>query len=389
MSGRTAMGWLATAATAGAFAGYRRWHQRFGATGFEQRQPMPGDDLVPLPHFRATRAVTIGARPEEVYPWIVQSGRGPAGLAEHGGLEGAAPGGDPIPELRRVHVGDLVPASKAAVEHAALRVHAFELDHWLLWSRRDGTWAWLLTPLDDEHTRLVTRLRVHYRPTPRGVADLLFFELVEFPVGHRTLAGIRRRAEALATLRRAREHPDVAGSRIDELMPAWDARMLVAADIPRSPEAVSAALREVRLVDLPLLGTLLRLGARRRGRTAGTPVFESLRRVREVYLEESANEIIQAGVGPFWSLRSPFVPVESARTVRQHDARHAAFVVSYRVEPHDGASRLVCETRVAKPIEPRAGRMFAIYWPTTGRLGDWVWERSLLAAVRRLALRAG
>ncbi|GDY32254.1 hypothetical protein [Gandjariella thermophila] len=389
MASRTAIGVAAAAGAACAFAGYRRRHLRFGATGFEQRQPMPGDDLVPLPHFRATRAVSIGARPEEVYPWIVKSGRGPGGLAEHGGLAGVPPGADPIPELRRVRVGELVPASKATIEHAALRVHAFELDHWLLWSRRDCTWSWSLAPIDGEHTRLVTRLRVRYRPTLRGVRDVLFFELAEFPLAHRTLVGIRRRAEALATVRRAREHPDVAGSRIDELMPAWDARMLVAADIPRPPETVFAALREIRLADLPLLGSLLRLRAPSREALGRTPVFEGMRRVREVYLEQSANEIIQAGVGPLWSLRSPFVPVDSARTVRQHDARHAAFVVSYRVEPRDGASRLVCETRVAKPVEPRAGRMFAVYWPTTGRLGDWVWERSLVAAVRRLALRAG
>jgi hypothetical protein len=388
MRGGTAIG-LGMAAFAAALAGYRGRHLRFGATPFDQRQPMPGDDLVPVPHFRATRAVDVAARPEEVYPWIVQSGRGPSGLADHGGLAEVVPGAHPIPELRRVHVGDLVPAPKTTAEHAGLRVHAFELDHWLLWSRPDRTCAWSLVALDSEHTRLVTRARVRYRATPRGVADLLFFELAEFPATLRTLAGIRRRAEALATLRLAREHPHGGGSRIDELMPAWDARMLLSADIPRPPDAVSAALRQVRLADLPLLGTLLRLRTPGRDPLAGTPVFEGLRRVREVYLEQFPREIIQAGVGPLWSLRSPFVPVESARSVRQHDARHAAFVVSYRVEPRDGASRLVCETRVAKPVEPRAGRMFALYWPTTGRLGDWAWERSLLAAVRRCALRAG
>jgi hypothetical protein len=387
--GRTAISLVAVAAAASGLAWYRRYHLRFGATGFEQRQPMPGDDLLPLAHFRATRAVTVAARPEEVYPWIVQSGRARTGLAEPDGLADVAPRprGDLIPELRQVHVGDLVPASKTAVEHTAFRVHAFELDHWLLWTRRDCTWAWLLTPVDGEHTRLSTRLRARYSLTPRGLANALFFELADFPVMWRTLVGIRRRAEALATLRRARQEPGAtAGWRIDELMPTWDSRVLVSADIPRPPETVSAALHQVRLSDLPLFRFLLRLRAAGRPAVAGLPVFEGLRRVREMYLEQSPNEIIQAGVGPFWSLRSPFVAVESARAVRQHDARHAAFVVSYRVEPRDGASRLVCETRVTRPVQPRAASLFRMYWPTTGRLGDWVWERSLLGAVRRRAI---
>lgn len=33
---------------------------------------MPGDEIVLHSTFNATRAVTIAATPEEIYPWLVQ-----------------------------------------------------------------------------------------------------------------------------------------------------------------------------------------------------------------------------------------------------------------------------------------------------------------------------
>src|SRR4249920_137500 len=53
---------------------YRRWHLRWGATDEEASAGMPGDAVVPVSHFTATRAVTIGAPPEAVWPWIMQVG---------------------------------------------------------------------------------------------------------------------------------------------------------------------------------------------------------------------------------------------------------------------------------------------------------------------------
>jgi hypothetical protein len=49
---------------------YRRWHLRWGATLAVARAVMPGDDLVPVSHFTATRAITIKARPCDVWPWL-------------------------------------------------------------------------------------------------------------------------------------------------------------------------------------------------------------------------------------------------------------------------------------------------------------------------------
>ena len=47
---------------------YRRWHLRWGATAAEVAGSMPGDALLPRAQFRATRAITIDAPPEAVWP---------------------------------------------------------------------------------------------------------------------------------------------------------------------------------------------------------------------------------------------------------------------------------------------------------------------------------
>lgn len=42
--------------------------------------PLPGDDLVPSPVVQTTHAVTINAAPQQVWPWLVQTGQGRAGF---------------------------------------------------------------------------------------------------------------------------------------------------------------------------------------------------------------------------------------------------------------------------------------------------------------------
>src|SRR5688500_13330494 len=53
---------------------YRGWHLRWGATPIEVAKGMPGDGLVQDAQFIATRAITIDAPPEAVWPWLVQVG---------------------------------------------------------------------------------------------------------------------------------------------------------------------------------------------------------------------------------------------------------------------------------------------------------------------------
>ena len=52
----------------------------WNATQAERAVPLPGDDLVPAPMLQATHAVTIDAPPQQVWPWLVQTGQGRAGF---------------------------------------------------------------------------------------------------------------------------------------------------------------------------------------------------------------------------------------------------------------------------------------------------------------------
>lgn len=54
--------------------------QRWGATYEEIRQPLPGDELIPDPAFESTRAVTVNAPVEAVWPWLAQVGQDRGGF---------------------------------------------------------------------------------------------------------------------------------------------------------------------------------------------------------------------------------------------------------------------------------------------------------------------
>jgi hypothetical protein len=182
----------------------RHWHLRWGATDAEVASAMPGDELVPEPSFSATRAITIQAPPEQVWPWIVQLGTGRAGFYSYDLFDNAArPSADRIlPEFQQVRVGAWVPMSSKISQTTAFRVEAFESNRWLLWAKPHSTWAWTLSPVDGSGTRLVTRLKERYpwRSAPgSALLTVVLFEFGDFPMMRKLLLGIRRRAEQRAT----------------------------------------------------------------------------------------------------------------------------------------------------------------------------------------------
>ena len=106
---------------------------RWGATNEEVARPQPGDDVLARPGFRATRAITIRARPEHIWPWLVQIGSGRAGWYAFDRIDNA---GVPsahriVPELQDLKVGDLVPM--VVGEEVGPRVRELELNRRMLW----------------------------------------------------------------------------------------------------------------------------------------------------------------------------------------------------------------------------------------------------------------
>jgi hypothetical protein len=184
---------------------YRRWHLRWGATDHEVQAPMPGDELVPKASMQATRAITIDAPPELVWPWIVQMGYRRAGFYTYDLLDNAGVhSADRILEqYQPPTIGDWMPMAKRINETTAFRVKAFAINEWLLWEKPDSTWAWKLVPLEGGRTRLIARLKQRYAWEKPGSAilTLILLEFGDFPMMRRVLKGIKVRAERMSAAR--------------------------------------------------------------------------------------------------------------------------------------------------------------------------------------------
>jgi hypothetical protein len=181
---------------------YRRWHMRWGATDGEVRASMAGDELVPKASFTATRAITIQAPPENVWPWIVQMGAGRAGFYTYDIADNAGyPSADHVlEEYQHFAVGDwafnmnsIFGMELPINEFDAFKVQGFETNSWLLWAKPDSTWSWVLKPGADGQTRLVVRLRAQ----PVNLFWTLFMEFGDPPMARRMLKGIKARAERM------------------------------------------------------------------------------------------------------------------------------------------------------------------------------------------------
>ncbi len=177
----------------------RRWHLRWGATAAEVAAVMPGDELVRRAQFVATRAITIDAPPDRVWPWIRQIGFRRAGFYAYDLLDnlGHPSAGEIVEELQDLKVGDWIAMAEPANEVTAFRVEAFDEPRWMVWRKPDSTWVWRLQPLDDGRTRLVTRLKCRYdldRPTS-ALLSMALLELGDFPMMRHLLLGLKARAE--------------------------------------------------------------------------------------------------------------------------------------------------------------------------------------------------
>lgn len=179
---------------------YRPWALNWGATDDEINRSMPGDEIVQNPTFNATRAVTIKAQPEEIWPWIIQIGYKRAGFYCYDWFDndGIASAERIIPEYQDLKVGDLIPLS------AVMYVEVIELNpnQSMLWVFPEGsgpwtgsTWAWELCQKDAQDTRLLTRLRVH----TDSIISRIMLDFFEIVMMRKCMLGIKERAERMAT----------------------------------------------------------------------------------------------------------------------------------------------------------------------------------------------
>ncbi len=82
-------GWLAALTVVGTTGvmGLRRWGLRWGATDAERRRQLPGDEVLTRADTSATRAISIAAAEDQVWPWVAQLGQAKGGFYSYDWLE--------------------------------------------------------------------------------------------------------------------------------------------------------------------------------------------------------------------------------------------------------------------------------------------------------------
>ncbi|ORB32347.1 hypothetical protein [Mycolicibacterium parafortuitum] len=181
----------------------RPWIYRWGATHEESVAGLPGDELV-AGGARTTRAVTIDAGPEDVWPWLAQIGEDRGGFYSYSGLERAV-GADihnattVHPEWQDLAVGDTVWLARRGGDRGRQVVAALEpKSHLVLMSPDDyarvqrgekasGSWSFHLKPTGTG-TRLLARGN-------GGYGGNVLYDIVHFVMERRMLLGVRERAE--------------------------------------------------------------------------------------------------------------------------------------------------------------------------------------------------
>jgi hypothetical protein len=191
----------------------RQARNHWGLTAEEAERPRPGDELIPMPLWSWTHAVEVDALPEQVWPWVAQIGADRAGFYSYQWLENLAgcnlknaealhaewihrvrdslilhPKAPPIPVVS-IEPGRSLVAFAAADEKARA-----EGRPWAAVS-----WAFLLEPLEDGRTRIVSRFRSTCSDDlkTRATQGPSLLEPIGFAMDRRMLLGIVERVEAV------------------------------------------------------------------------------------------------------------------------------------------------------------------------------------------------
>ena len=179
-----------------------------GGTG----APDAGDNIVAHPEFDATRAITIHASSEMIWPWLVQMGFKRAGFYGYDLIENIGDGSDIrsataiLSAYQHPQIDDPIPISVAAPRaFGSINPHS-----WIVWRSRnrpsDGVFIWELVPVDATATRLISRIRWSYATGAWFKVLGVFTEFADHVAVRRILEGVRDRAEGRASRRYGSRH---------------------------------------------------------------------------------------------------------------------------------------------------------------------------------------
>lgn len=184
---------------------------RWGSTPEEVTSRLPGDELLAETDLMATRAITIRAGVEDVWPWLAQMGQGRGGLYSYDRLENLAgcqmeSSDEVIAQWQDVRIGDELrlhpdvaltvvvsePPRALVVQGGISATGRVTTDDPA--APYDFTWAFVLAGQTSDRTRLIVRERYSYHTVAaRPMVEMV--SVVSFIMTERMLRGVRDRAE--------------------------------------------------------------------------------------------------------------------------------------------------------------------------------------------------
>ena len=180
------------------YTAIRPLHLNWGATTEEVSRAMPGD----LNGARWTRAITVDATPEQIWPWLLQWGQGRGGWYSYDWLEnifgfGIHTADKILPEYQNPAIGDPICMAEGVCTSF---VSIIEPQRWFGWQAKDEkgkpVWNFVfgLLPVDSTHTRLV--VRESFDPAmPAAVTTAI--EIPDVVMELKALNTVKNRAEGL------------------------------------------------------------------------------------------------------------------------------------------------------------------------------------------------
>lgn len=176
----------------------RRWVLDWGATDAEARSVLPGDELIPDADGVSTRAISVNAPADKVWPWIAQMGPSPRGGAyTYDWIENLfglnmRSADDVLPEFQNPQLGDEI-----GYGPNKMRIEIVDKDRALVWRSSDGNWVWAFALHEsDGMTRLISRNS--FRLPSLGVKlGMMPMEPGSLVMERKMLIGMKQRAERL------------------------------------------------------------------------------------------------------------------------------------------------------------------------------------------------
>ncbi len=181
----------------------------FGAEPGELGQTLPGDELLANPIIYWQHAMTIDARPEEVWPWIIQMGDTRGGFYSYMFVEQLIGGAGLYHNADRVHPEWQSPPARQGIIGDWVVIREYRPNQYMLSEATEAmgglgwTWLWHIRSTADDRTRLLIHMRIQAPPgmntgaigSGGGEALKVFMNLGGFIMERNMMTGLKARAE--------------------------------------------------------------------------------------------------------------------------------------------------------------------------------------------------